>query len=144
MDRPTSFIEFNVIYQDEHMFEVRIIASNGPFKGTTEIYDNETLLDFARELSSFPTIKKELFCEMGEKDGYSYFSMKLNRLEGTSHFVARVTLEQNVREQYNPKDKCKITLNIPIEISAVDNFKNELTHLATDQEGTAMLVGLSV
>ena len=72
-----SFLELKVIWKDDDMFELRIKTSNGRYSGMTEVYDtSETLTDFAKALMGFPTDRKTLFYEIGEKDSYSYFSIR--------------------------------------------------------------------
>ena len=34
-----TFLEFNVIWRDNHMLEIKVTASNGRFLGTTQVYD---------------------------------------------------------------------------------------------------------
>lgn len=75
-DRLNSFLELQIIWKDDDMFELKVTASNGRYFGTTEVYDTtESLFSFAQTLIDFPKDNKKLFHDAGIKDGYAYFSM---------------------------------------------------------------------
>ena len=68
------FLELKIIRKDDDIFELQVTASNGRFRGMTEIYEtSESLEKFANSLLGFPKQNLTLFHEIGIKDGYSYF-----------------------------------------------------------------------
>lgn len=137
-----SFLELKSIWKDEHMFELRVTVSNNKFTGEIEVYDQyECISDFAKELIEYPKNDKILFYEAGEKDSYSYFSMKYYPIDNSGHIGVEINIESNVSTVYRPEEKNKLKIEIVVEPSAIDNFQKELQHLAKNEDGTAILFG---
>ncbi|NRT16660.1 hypothetical protein HNP99_003031 [Flavobacterium sp. 28A] len=137
-----SYLELEVIWKDEDMFEFRVIASNGRYFGITEVYEtSESLKGFAKSLFEFPKNDSKLFYEMGKKDSYAYFSMQYHCIDNAGHLGVELNLEENVSTEYRCEEKDKLKLEIIIEPSAIDNFQKELIQIAENQEGKATLFG---
>lgn len=139
-----SFLKLEVVWKDDDMFELEITASDGQFSGTTEVYDgNGHLRKFADSLVGFPTTSDSiLFYEAGEKDSYSYFSMKFYTIDNVGHCGVQVTLESNVATEYRTEEKAKLTLEILTDPGLLHSFIKSLLTLATKEEGQATLEGL--
>jgi hypothetical protein len=141
-DNRKSYLELNVIWKDDDMFELRVTASNGRYFGITEVYEtSESLGDFTDLLYSFPKDNLTICHEMGAKDSYAYFSMKYYCIDNAGHLGIELNLEENVATAYRNEEKDKLKLEIIVEPSSIDNFQRELKHLATNQEGKATLFG---
>jgi hypothetical protein len=141
-DRLKSFLELQIVWKDDDMFELKVTASNGRYFGTTEVYDTtESLFDFAQTLIDFPKGDQKLFYETGTKDGYAYFSMNFYCIDNAGHIGVEINLEDNVATQFRQEEKDKLKLEIIVEPSAIDNFHKELSQLAINQKGTAFLYG---
>lgn len=141
-DKLKSFLELQIVWKDDDMFELKITASNGRYFGTTEVYDtNETLSKFAQTLIEFPNNNKNLLHEAGSKDGYAYFSMNFYCIDNAGHIGVEINLEENVSTEFRHEIKDKIKLEIIAEPNAIDYFQKELSQLATKQEGVAILYG---
>ena len=137
-----SFLELKVIWKDDDMFELRVIASSIDFLGRTEVYgQSESLSKFASTLKGFPNDNNTLFYEAGEKDSYAYFSMKYYSIDKGGHIGVEINLESNVSTEYRQEEKNKVKLEIIVESSAIDNFQRELFNLAKNEDGTAILYG---
>lgn len=145
MNNPKCFLKLEVIWKDDHMFELKVIVSNGFYSGTTEVYDtSESLSGFAKTLYRFPKDEKSIiFYEAGEKDSHAYFSMKFYCLDAAGHIAVQVTLEKNVATIYRPEKKDKLTLEILVDPNAIDEFQKQLLRQASTQEGEAILIGYS-
>ena len=142
LDNRKSFLELKSIWKDDDMFELKVTVSNNIFKGETEVYDQyEFISDFAEELLAFPKDDKILFYEAGEKDSYSYFSMKYYPIDKSGHIGVEIYIESNVPTVYRPEEKNKLKVEIVVEPSAIDNFQKELFNLAKNENGTAILFG---
>ena len=123
------------------MFEVRVAVSNMDFMGTTDVYDTYTsIADFANQLVDFPNKKNMLFYELGERDSYSYFSMRFYLIDNFGKTGVEVNIEKNVSTD-REEEKDKLKLEIIVEICAIDNFQKELTLMAKNKDGTATLYG---
>jgi hypothetical protein len=141
-DLRKSFLELKVIWKDDDMFELGIKTSNSRFSGTTEVYDtSDTLSDFAKKLVGFPKDNKTLFYEAGEKDSYSYFSMRFYCIDTAGHIGVEINLEENVSTVYRQEEKDKLKLEIIVVPSAIDNFQKELLKIAMNEDGVATLYG---
>ena len=137
-----SFLELKSIWKDEHMFALKVTVSNNKFTGETKVYDQyECISDFAKELIEYPKNDKILFYEAGEKDSYSYFSMKYYPIDNNGHIGVEINIESNVPTVYRPEEKNKLKIEIVVEPSSIDNFQKELLHLAKNEDGTAILFG---
>lgn len=137
-----SFLELKSIWKDEHMFELQVTVSNNIFSGKTEVYDQyEHISDFAKELVDYPKDNKILFYEAGERDSYSYFSMKCYPIDNLGHIGVEIYIESNVSTVYRPEEKDKLKLEITVELSAIDNFRKALFNLAKNEDGIAILFG---
>jgi hypothetical protein len=141
-DRLKSFLELQIVWKDDHMFELKVTASNGRYFGTTEVYDTtESLFSFAQTLIGFPKDNKKLFHDAGFKDGYAYFSMNFYSIDNTGNIGVEINLEDNVATEFRHEEKDKLKLEIIVEPNAIDSFQRELSQLATTQKGTAILYG---
>jgi hypothetical protein len=141
-DRLKSFLELQIVWKDDDMFELKVTVSNGRYFGTTDVYDTtESLFSFAQALIGFPNDNKKLLHEAGNKDGYAYFSMNFYCIDNTGHIGVEINLEDNVATEFRHEEKDKLKLEIIVEPSAIDNFQKELSQLATTQKGIATLYG---
>lgn len=136
-----SFLELEIVWKDDDMFELKVTASNGRYFGITEVYDTrESLLSFAQTLINFPKKNKMTLHEAGRKDGYAYFSMRFYCIDNIGHIGLEVNLEDKVATEFR-KEKNKLKLEIIVEPSAIDNFQNALKNLVAKQKGFAILYG---
>ncbi|MCA0234438.1 MAG: hypothetical protein LCH91_28540 [Bacteroidetes bacterium] len=143
MDNQKSFLELKVVWKDDDMFELKVLASNGRYTGTTEVYDtSDSLGNFAKSLIGFPTVDiKTLKHEAGQKDNYSYFAMAFYCIDNSGHIGVQIELEENVATNYRKEEKDKIKLEIIVVPRGIDKFQKELLQLATTQNGVAILYG---
>ena len=137
-----SILSLEVIWKDEHMLELEIVASNKLFKGVTQVYDQaECLQELAEQLICFPNNSQLVFYESGEKDSYAYFSMKFYPVGPTGVIGIQIHLEENVPTHYRTEEKSKLTLEILTEPAALDEFQKYLKTMAENQSGKAQLNG---
>jgi hypothetical protein len=143
MDNQKSFLELKVVWKDDDMFELKILASNGRYTGTTEVYDTSDLLgNFAKSLIGYPTGDAEtLKHEAGQKDSHSYFAMTFYCIDNSGHIGVQIELEESVATNYRKEEKDKIKLEIIVVPSGIDKFQKELLQLVTTQNGMATLYG---
>jgi hypothetical protein len=141
-DRLKSFLELQIIWKDDDMFELKVTASNGRYFGTTEVYDTtESLFSFAQTLVGFPNGNNKLFHETGNKNGYAYFSMGFYCIDNAGRIGVEINLEENVATEFRHEQKDKLKIEIIVEPNAIDSFQRELSQLATTQKGAAILYG---
>lgn len=138
------FLRLEIIWKDEHMFELKVDCNNGRYSGTTEVYDtNYTLLPFAKSLKDYPYGGGERIHRCGEEDSHSFFEMRFYQI-GTSGIVGvEVKMEANVATQYRPEEKDKLKLELIVEPNAIDIFQKELETLALNESGIAELIGIA-
>jgi hypothetical protein len=140
-----SFLKLEVVWKDDDMFELKVVASNDQFSGTTTVYEQRDLLHkFADSLVGFPkTISDSiLFYEAGQKDSYAYFSMRFYMIAEVGNLGVQVTLERNVATKYRIEEKDKLTMEILTKPGLIDSFARSLLTLAKNEEGQAILEGI--
>ena len=141
-DSLKSFLELQIVWKDEDIFELKVTASNSRYLGTTEVYDTtKSLFGFAQTLIGFPKENKRIFYDAGNKDGHSYCSMNFYCINNVGHIGVEINLEEKVATDFRTEEKDKIKIEIIVDRSAIDNFQKELSKLATSQEGKAILYG---
>ncbi len=137
-----SYLKLEIVWKDDHMFELKINASNNLYSGVTEVYDtSESLYEFAQSLIEFPKYEKQLIYELGKQDGYAFFSMRFYCIDGFGHIGVEIILEENVSTDYRKEEKSKAKFEIIVEPSAIDNFQKSLSTAAKKQDGIAILYG---
>ena len=118
-------LQLQVIWKDDDMFELRVIATNGRYSGSTEVYElSESLVNFAESLVDFPNDRKVLIHEAGQQDSYGYFRMKFYCIDHSGH--VGVDIEEKVSNQHRTEEKSKLSLELIVQPSAIDNFQKEL------------------
>jgi hypothetical protein len=143
MKRIEKYLELEVIWKDDDMFELRISVDNGRYSGITEVYDQrEPLYEFASKLNEFPNGLDGISHSAGKKDSYAYFEMRFYLIDPTGKVGVLVTLEENVSSEYRENEKDKLKLELIVEPAAIDNFQKELQTLAMKEEGKARLNGI--
>ena len=130
-----SFLEFEIIWKDDDMLELKVFASNGSYSGTTEVYDtSDSLLRFAKTLIGYPAESPTLTYQ-AEHGSNNSFVMTFYCVDNSGHIGVQIELEEMVREGQQNKIKFEIIV-VP---SCIDNFQMELVQLATTRNGTARL-----
>lgn len=143
MKHDKKYIEFEVIWKDDDMFELRISVDNGRYSGVTEVYDQrEPLYEFASKLNGFPNDLDRISHSAGEKDSYAYFEMMFYIIDPAGKVGVQVTLEENVSTEYRENEKDKLKLELIVEPAAIDIFQKELQTLAANEDGKARLNGI--
>jgi len=137
-----SYLSLEVIWKDEHMLELEVLASNRFFKGVTQVYDQaECLLQLSEQLLNFSINSQPVFYESGEKDSYAYFSLRFYPVSSNGVIGVQIHLEENVPTQFRAEEKSKLTLEILTEPSAMDEFQRFLKTMAEKQSGKTQLNG---
>ena len=137
-----SFLRLQIVWKDEHKFELKVTASNGRFFGSTQVYDTpEPALKFAQTLKGFPQDNNDLHYETGYKNGSACFSMHFYCIDDAGHFGVEINLEDNFGTAYNYEVKNKIKIEIIVVQNAINVFQKGLSRLVTKQEGIAILDG---
>ena len=139
MDYRDSLLKFEIVWKDENMFELKIIASNGRYSGTAQVYaTSNSLIKFALSLAGYPIAwGNTLFYEL--KGSFSFFSMSLYCIDSSGHIGVKVTLEEDIHNSNQQQNKNQVKLEITTVPGAIDNFQKELVHLAVTQDGIATL-----
>ncbi len=137
------YLCLEIIWKDEHMFELKVNCNNGRYSGTTEVYDTkESLLPFARSLKGYPSQGGELIYECGKQNDYAFFKMRFYQI-GTEGMVGvQIHLEENVATEFRPEEKDKLKMELIVEPYAIDTFQKELINLALKESGKALLIGI--
>lgn len=122
-----------VIYYDYDLLELRVVASNGWFSGSTECYCTRRDLDELRaRLRGFPTSPADArgfdLGTFGVGPSGGGVSVQLECPDSAGHPRARVHMES--RED-TPTES--VTLSFPFEPAMLDSFVEALAALSVDE-----------
>lgn len=133
--------QFDVLWNDNDLFEIRISAWNREFGGIADVYvPIGGLREAAENLAGFPRNaedSRELqFGEFGSGWGGGAFNIRLYCRDAAGHAVA----ESRIESKYDGKGKAQsVLLMAPVEAAAVDLFVEDLRRLEAEKGGSAFL-----
>jgi len=141
----SNLLSFEIIWQDDDLVEIRVLASNDTFSGSTEVYTNYSeLKKFAHELEGFPkSIEQFVSFICGEKKSYALAELDFYCFSNSGHTGVQVKLEANTSSNQRKNEKHSICLEIQFESSAADDFVTGLKKLIENKSGKAELHGIS-
>jgi len=135
-------IQISIIYTDEHLIELRIMASNGVFAGQVDVYaDSDALTELAEVLRDFPASRDDSReFEVGSFDaayagggaGFRFYS-----LDSVGHAAAEVRLRSDPEVGGGVSDT--VVLHVAVEAAAVDSFVVQLAGIVAEVGQTARL-----
>jgi hypothetical protein len=132
---------FEVRWNDEDVFDVRVTAWNGTFGGSANVYVAiGGLREAAAKLEGFPhqpSDKRELeFGAFGPKFAGGAASMHFSCKDAAGHAF----LEARIESEYDTTEKAQsVTLFGTVEAAAIDTFVSELRRLEVERHGVAHL-----
>ena len=137
-----SFLKLEIIWEDDDLIELKVTVAGSGFCGTTFVYDtSECLSKLAENLKGFPSTDKALIHhESGEKNGYSFYSIRLYQLDNRGILGAEITLEENTAGRESDF-KSKMSVEIKVEPNSVDEFQKRLAAMGRNRSGSAILLG---
>ena len=136
--------QFEIIYKDVHLLEIRISAWNGTFGGVADLYVGlDVLKEAATKLQKFPRdpsdIREVTFGGFGPKSAGGGVSMRFYCADRAGHTYVDSKIESN----YDLAGKAQsVIMTLTVEPAAVDSFVEELGRLSADQAGRAYLRGV--
>jgi hypothetical protein len=136
--------QFEVIYKDDHLLEVRISAWNGTFGGAAEVYVGiDQLKETATKLQRFPLdpsdVREVTFGGFGPKSAGGGVRMRFYCADRAGHTY----VDSRIESDYDSAGKAQsVIMTLTIEPAAVDSFVEELGRLGADQAGQAYLKGV--
>ena len=135
-------VQISIVYTDEHLVELRIVASNGVFAGQAEVYaDAGSLIEFAAVLRDFPESQEDSRAfEIGSFDEESAGGGAIFRLfclDSAGHTSAEVRLRSDPKVKGGVSDT--VLLHVPVEAGAIDSFVAQLEQMAAVVGQSALL-----
>lgn len=138
-----SFIEVEVVGKDYDLLEIKVIACNGGYLGTTQVYDNrDSLRNFVQQLIDFPkSIDHIIYYEAGKRAGYSFLALKFYCTDSAGHAAVKVEMEENTAMQ-SGTEQDMVRLEFHFEPNDLIAFQKEFKKIITEGEGQATLNGI--
>jgi hypothetical protein len=136
---------FEVIWNDDDVFKVRVSAWNGAFGGSADAYVAiGGLTEAAAKLDGFPlqpSDTRELqFGAFGPEWAGGAASMCFYCKDAAGHALVEARIESDHLRDHSGGNKAQsVFLVAPIEANAVDSFVSDLRRLEADQCGVALL-----
>jgi len=138
-------LQFEIIYKDVHLLEIRISAWNGSFGGSANVYVGlDQLTEVAEKLQRFPLspsdVRELTLGAFGPESAGGAVSMRFYCGDRAGHTY----VDSKIESACDPVGKAQsVFMTVPIEPAAVDSFIQQLGQLGTDQAGQAFLTGVS-
>ncbi|HET6843355.1 MAG TPA: hypothetical protein VFK06_17005 [Candidatus Angelobacter sp.] len=143
MDRDVGF-QFEIIYRDAHLLEIRISAWNRAFGGVADVYIGlDHLKEIEAILRGFPKnsldVREVTFGAFGPKSVPGRrVSMRFYCADKSGH----TNVDSTIESDYNEVNKVEsVTLSLHIEAAAVDEFVKDVHRIGVEKTGTAYLKG---
>jgi len=136
--------QFEIIYKDVHLLEIRIFAWNGRFGGTANVYVGlDHLKETAAKLQRFPLdpsdVREVTLGGFGPKSAGGGVSMRFYCADLAGHAY----VDSKIESGYDSAGKAQsVIMTLTIEPAAVDSFVEELAQLGANQAGQAHLKGV--
>jgi hypothetical protein len=143
MNRDIGF-QFEVIYKDVHLVEVRISAWSGSFGGVADVYVGlDQLEESAAKLQGFPSdpsdVREVTFGAFGPK---SAPGRRVNMRFYCANRSGHAYVDSTIESDNNAAGKIQSAIiSFPVEAAAVDSFVEDLHRLGAERTGTAHLKG---
>jgi hypothetical protein len=136
--------QFEIIYQDNDLVEIRVSAWNGVFGGSSDVYVNKgDLQTIAGKLAGFPNSPSDTRdFTLGSFDRESAgggVHMKFSCIDRSGH----AQIEARIESDDKSGRRQSVALSQPIEASAVDSFVTELSGLEKTH-AVASLIGTPI
>jgi hypothetical protein len=137
-------LEFQEIWNDADMIEVRVSAWNGAFGGATRVYVGiGRLEEAAASLRGFPNnpfdTRDLTFKGLGTGHARGDVSLRFFCLGGAAH----AWMEARIESAYDlTRPAQSVLLALPIEAAAIDVFVDQLHRLGATRSGVARLSGV--
>lgn len=118
-------IEFEVVWFDQDVTELKVTCSNGPFRGATKMYVVPDALSMAAEtLSGFPSGARDIRdVKLGALEPNSAgggIRMSFRCVDSAGHAAVLVTVRPD--ESQVPEEPLSVCLYVPVEPYAIDVF----------------------
>jgi hypothetical protein len=140
---PVIGIQFEVIYADNDLMQIRVSAWNGAFGGAADVYAGiGQIEEFAGKLKGFPNgfsdTREVILGAFGPQSAGGAVNMLFYCADRACHAYVDSKIESG------PDSTGKVqfvTCSLPVEAAAVDSFVEELFRLGVDRAGQAYLRG---
>ena len=133
--------QFEFLWNDNDVFEIRVAAWNGQFGGSADVYvPIGGLAEAAAKLEGFPhqpsDTREIQFGAFGREWAGGGVSMRFYCKDGAGHGLVEARIESDYRAAHTAQSALLFAY---IEAAAVDTFVTELRCLETKLCGTALL-----
>jgi hypothetical protein len=132
---------FELLWNDNDLFEVRATAWTGTFGGSADIYvPIGGLSEAATQLSGFPRspsdVRELSFGQFGPKYAGGAISLRFFCEDSAGHAFVEAKIES---EHVGKANAQFASVRAPVEAAAVDTFVMHLQTLETERHGVAVL-----
>ncbi len=136
-------LEITVVWNDEWLTEVRIVAANGLFQGGCQVYANsDWLLDLATKFRGYPKSREDYFrVVLGEAD-LARVTIEAFGVDASGHVALAVRMIEEPSLALREDRSQEAEIVFVFEPAAADRFAGELEALARTVEGSANLRGV--
>ncbi|MEN8194940.1 MAG: hypothetical protein ABFS30_00320 [Pseudomonadota bacterium] len=136
-------MEITVVWNDEWLTEVRIVAANGPFQGGCQVYANpDWLLDLAKKFRGYPKTREDHFRVVLGEAGLARVTIEAFGVDASGHVALAVRTIEEPSLSLKEDRPQQAEIVFAFEPAAADRFADELETQARTVEGSANLRGV--
>ena len=139
------FLQFRVIYQDEHLLEMSVRVLHGEWSAVSTAY---TSLSFFTEngnalLRWVEAPDEPLRIKAGADTGIGWMVLQFYTINLSRHVRCAVTLATETMGALRPAETSRFSIELPTELGLVERFAKECIALGGNLKREARLICLS-
>ena len=138
------FLQFRVIYEDEHLLEISVRVRHGEWSAVSTAY---TSLSFFTEngnalLRWVEAPDQPLRIKAGADTGIGWMVLQFYTINLARHVRCAVTLATEAMGTLRPTETSRFSIELPTELGLVERFARECIALGGNHKREARLIGL--
>jgi hypothetical protein len=139
------FLQFRVIYEDEHLLEISVRVRHGEWSAVSTAY---TSLSFFTEngnalLRWVEAPDEPLRIKAGADTGIGWMVLQFYTINLARHVRCAVTLATQTMGDLRPAETSRFSIELPTELGLVERFARECIALGGNLKREARLICLS-
>lgn len=140
-----SLISFEIVWQDDDLIQIGIVASNTRFSGFTKVYSSyDVLEEFANSIQGFPKKAEDrISFDFCKQDSFSSASFNFYCISGVGNSAAWIRMEANETDSYRKGEQQNVQLEVRFEALEVDLFVRGLKSIIENKSGKSTLKGIA-
>ena len=139
------FLQFRVIYEDEHMLEISVRLRHGEWSAASTAYTSRSFFtENGNALLRWVEAPDEpLRIKAGADTGIGWMVLQFYTINLARHVRCAVTLATETMDALRPAETSRFSIELPTELGLVERFARECIALGGNHKREARLICLS-